>query len=367
VGGAERTLARLAEGQKKRGWDVSVASLLLAGPVAGDLEAARIPVTSLGMRRGKPLPAATLKLARLLRRERPDVVQTWMYHANVAGSVAHALARSRVAIIWNIRASNLDLSAYPWMTGVVVRWGARMSALPDAVVINSEAGRRHHERLGFHPRRWDVIPNGIDISSFVPDDVARADVRRELGLTPGTPVIGLLARLDPMKDHETFFGAAEILARRHPTLILVLAGEGVDSGSGILQEMARRHGVAERTRLLGVRSDVGRLLSALDVLVLTSRFGEGFPNVVAEAMACAVPCVVTETGDSAAIVGDTGRVVRVGAPNEVADACSNLLGLDTEARRHLGAQARERITESFGLERCLDRYEALYETCRKAR
>lgn len=365
VGGAEKALARIVKGQKDRGQEVAVVSLLPPLPVADDIEKAGVRVTDLGMTPGRPSPGAILHLARLLRREGPGVLQTWMYHANVAGSIARTLSGLRTAVVWNIQSSDLDLSFYSKTTSFAVRLGAALSRGPRAVVVNSEAGRRHHEGIGYHPRRWELIPNGIDVSSFRPDEAARADSRRELGIGPGTPVVGLLARHDPMKDHETFFRAAGEVVRQTPDAVFVLAGEGTNEANRELAEMAWRNGVADRTKLLGVRHDVPRLLNAFDVLLLTSRFGEGFPSVVAEAMACGVPCVVTECGDAPEIVGDTGRVVPRRDAESLAEACRNLLSLDPEARRSLGARARERVCGLFSLDACLDSYQALYDDLRK--
>jgi glycosyltransferase involved in cell wall biosynthesis len=343
----------------------TVVSLTNAGGLGPSIAALGVRVHQLGMRRGIPDVRAVWHLARLIRRERPDVLQTWLYHADLLGLVAGRLAGVR-PIIWNVRCSDMDMRRYSWSSRLP-RWLlSALSALPAAVVVNSERGRQAHERLGYRPRRWVVIPNGIDVMRFRPDPDARARLRQELGLPLSARLIGMVARYDPMKDHATFLRAAAELLRNRTTrakvdLRFVGVGRDVMWDNPNLAALGQDLGLRGHVHLLGERDDVERLLPALDLATLSSLFGEGWPNVVGEAMACGVPCVVTDVGDAGTIVGETGRVVPPGDPSTLARAWAELLALPDGQRQALGAAARERIATHFSLEQVVRKYEDLYE------
>ena len=357
LGGTEIQLALLLAHMDPAAVRNTVVSLTPDGEVAGLLRAANIAVHSLGMRRGRPDPAGLLRLWRLLRDERPDVLQTWLYHADLLGLAGARLARTP-QLAWNLRCSVMDERYTTGMGGMVVRLLARFSAAPDVVVTNSEAGRRLHERLDYRPRRWAVLPNGFDLDRFRPDAEARAAVRRELGLAEDAPLIGLIARRDPVKGHDVYLRAAALLAQRTGQPRFLLAGAGVEAGGPLAGE-AEALGLAERTFLLGPRTDVPALTAALDIATCASS-GEGFPNVVGEAMACGVPVVTTDVGDAAAIVGDCGRLVAPGDPAAMADAWAALLALDPPQRKALGAAARARIAATYEIGAVARRYADLY-------
>jgi glycosyltransferase involved in cell wall biosynthesis len=203
---------------------------------------------------------------------------------------------------------------------------------------------------------------------FRPDPEARSSVREELGVSATTRLIGLVARFDPQKDHEGFLLAARLLRTRCPDVNFVLAGGGVDQRNRQLARVVADAGLSDVVHLLGPRTDIPRLMSALDIASLSSRWGEAFPNVVAEAMACGVPCVVTDIGDSAEIVGDTGVVVPPCDPEALARGWEQLLGLPAEQRHALAQQARARIAARYDLTQVARRYEAFYsELCDEAR
>jgi glycosyltransferase involved in cell wall biosynthesis len=358
VGGAEGTLFRLLSRLDGRRFESSVISLLTPGPLGPSIERLGIPVMSLGMRRGRASPRALLRLATIIRRRRPDLVQTWLYHSDLLGLLATRLTGAG-AVVWNLRCSDMDLSHYRRLSAWVVRACARLSSLPQAVVVNSTAGRVFHERLGYRAKRWELIPNGVDLERFRPDAVARSEVRAELGTDDGTALVGLVARYDPMKDHETFIAAAGSVAQRHQSVRFLLAGEEVTVENTELSRLIRSAGLEDRVHLLGRRDDVERVFNALDIAVLSS-VSEGFPNIVAEAMACGVPCVVTDAGDAAEIVGDTGLVVPPEAPAALADAIERMVSLGRDVRQQRGTAARERIARSYSLERMVGAYSALY-------
>ncbi len=354
-GGAETMLVKLVGAIDRARFENRVICLAERGPLAAALEQAGAAVEAFGMRSGLD-PRPLWRLVAALRRHRPDVIQTWLYHADLAGLVAAmGTGRSR-RLLWNLRCSDMELRRYAPSLRLVVRLLARLSPLPAGIVVNSRAGRLHHQRLGYRPRRWIEIPNGFDLSYWRPDDGARGRLRAALGLAENAPLIGMVARLDPMKDHATFL-AAFAAARRHlPDLHAVLIGRGTES----LDAAIAAQGLAGAVATLGERDDVRALLCGCDVACLSSAFGEGFPNVLGEAMACGVPCVATDIGDAAEIIGGCGRIVPARQPEALAEAFLALLRLSPEARRQLGMRGRDRIAARYDLAGIAARYEELY-------
>lgn len=361
VGGAEMMLVRLLGRMDRSRFDNHVISLLPLGALTSGLEAHGVPVSTLSMRRGLPSPIALARLVKALRRLRPSILQTWMYHADILGTVARALARVPV-LVWNIRASDVDMSQYGWLSALTRRLGAAWSRRPNAVIVNSDAGRLAHERLGFRPRRWVVIPNGIDVEEFRPDAQCRTATRAALGLEPSTVAVGLVARFDPMKGHEVFLDAAARLARDHHGVHFLLAGAGVEVGNALLRGWIEAGVLQGRVSLLGVRRDIAALDGAFDIAVMASSFGEGFPTAIGEAMASGVPCVVTDVGDAARLVDATGWIVPPHDAAAMATALREAVGLPTNERASRGLAARERVVREFSLEQATKAYEDLYQS-----
>lgn len=359
-GGAEMMLLKLLSGTDRSRFAPEVVSLTGEGVLGERVRELGFPLYPLGIARGSLNPGGILRLARLLRRRAPDVLQSWLYHADLSAVLATRLVRAP-ALAWNIRCSRVEEGHYSRLTTLLPRVLARVSAVPRVVVVNSESGRSWHTELGYAPRRWEVIPNGFDTERFRPDPAARVRLRGALGIPDEAPVVGLVARYDPMKDHAGFLRAASRVRRVHPETSFVLAGRGAGADNPELAGLVRDLGLGGAVHLLGERADVAAVYPALDVLALASAFGEGFPNVVGEAMSCGVPCVVTDVGDAAAVVGGTGRVVPPRDPERLAAALTELLTLGPERRRELGLAARRRIEEEFGLASVIARYENLYE------
>ena len=355
-GGAEMVLARLVRADHGR--EHVVVSLTDEGRHGPALRAAGVAVHALGQRRGRFTPGAWLRLVRLLRALRPDVVQTWMYHADLLGGLAARAAGVR-AVAWGVRSVGVDSAS----TRLVVRLCALASHfVPRRIVCVSQEGARLHGRLGYAGGKLVVIPNGYDTAALAPDPVAREALRREWGCAPQTAVLGLVARWNVLKDHATLLAAfARLVAPGGVDACLVLAGDGMEAGNAELAGLIGRQGLAGRVRLLGPRADVAAVMSALDLHVLSSRV-EAFPNVVAEAMCCGTPCIVTDVGDAALIVGDTGWVVPPGDPAALAAAMGSALaaraGAEAWARRR--ADARASIVARFGLSAVVESYARLW-------
>lgn len=357
-------LVRVARAMESERWRAHVVSIIPPGPMAGPLGDAGIPVDSLQIPQGSPDPRALTRLRSLIRRSRPDLIQSWMYHADLLGGLAGAI--DRIPVVWNVRHSNLDPKLNSRSTLLTARLCAAGSRrLPAAVIYCSSAARAAHEQIGYRPRLGRVLPNGFDLAQFTAARDARAAVRAELGADGSQLVVAIVARIHPQKDHATFVRAAADLARTHDA-VFVVVGRECDPSNEALVSMLREAGIAGRTRLLGERHDVPRLLQGFDMLV-SSSVGEGFPNSVGEAMAAAVPCVVTDVGDSALLVGDTGIVVPPSRPDELARGMRQLADAGADGRAKLGRQARLRMEQHFSIDAVAGMYADLYETVLDAR
>jgi len=358
TGGAEMALYRLLS-RLSPTYRVHVISLTTIGDVGKRIQELGVPVDALGMKSGIPNPIAILRLALKLRKIQPDIVHTWMYHADLMGGLAARLVKVP-ALTWSIRNSDLSPDKTKRTTRAVVRvCGLLSGILPDRIISCSQTARDIHVALGYDESRFVIIPNGFDLSSYRPDPTARVEMRQELGIPAEAPVIGLVARLDPLKNHQGFFEAAGILHVSRPDVNFVLAGKDIEPDNPAVVAWMRAAGVEQVTHLLGLRNDIPRLTAAFDVAT-SSSWGEAFPNVVGEAMACGVSCVVTDVGDSAYIVDDTGLVVKPGDMRSLADAWEKLLSRSPEERRCLGERARNRVADNFELQAIVERYENLY-------
>lgn len=359
TGGAETMLLKLLENCDKSRFSFHVFSLTGLDELAPRIRDLGIPVESLGMQRGKFELRPLIDLSRRLRDTRVELVHTWMYHADLLGGLAARAAGVQV-IVWGLRNTNLDVDKSSRSTRLVVTLSALLSRwLPKGILSCSEVARDVHAARGYMASKIHVIPNGFDLSRFRPDPAARRSVRHELGLATDTPLVGLFGRYDPVKNHSGFVESAALLHRIHPKVNFVLAGSGVDRENVALRAAADAAGIADAVHTLGQRHDVPRLMASLDVLASASH-GEAFPNVIGEAMACGVPCVVTDVGDSAAIVGDTGTVVRPGDMPALALALADLLAKPAIVRAGIGQRARERVQQMFEIGAVSRLYEDYY-------
>lgn len=295
----------------------------------------------------------------LIRRLRPDVIQGWMSHGNLAGLLARMAAPGDPALVWAIRQSVYDLGYEKRSTARLIRLSAKLSCRPQAIVYNSHVARAQHEALGFCRRLGSVIPNGFDVSAFAPSSDARLGFRRELSIADDVPLIGIVGRFHPMKDHQTFIKAAKAVRERHPRCRLILVGPGMDPSNKELSGYLRDAGLEDAAHLLGVRDDMPRINAALDVAV-SSSFTEAFPTAIGEAMSCGVPCVVTDVGDSGRLVGDTGIVVPPRDPEQLASGIARLLDLSRQDREVLGAKARARVISEYSLSDVVASFSSLY-------
>jgi glycosyltransferase involved in cell wall biosynthesis len=355
VGGAERQLVTLARALRERGHHVSVAIFYGGGPLETELVEANVNIIYLNKTGRWDVAGFLFRFAMAIRRESPDLLHSYMGPANLITVLFKSLFR-KVPIVWGVRASNLDLNQYDWLARAVFRAECFLSRFADLIICNSSAGLDYAAQHGFPRSKSVVIPNGIDPNRFAPQPQDRAPIRSSWSVRDDETLIGLVARFDPMKDHETFIEAASLLATRIGKVRFVLVGGGTARAKEKLVLLTRALDVERIFIWAGIRRDMPSIYSALDIAT-SSSCSEGFPNAVAEAMACGVPCVVTDAGDSRWIVGEDDLVVPIRDPNAMASAW---VGVLKGSRVELSARAQVRIAEHFSAAKLVETTENLF-------
>ena len=299
------------------------------------------------------------RLMQLTRREKPIFLHSYLTVANVLAILLKPFF-PRMRIVWGVRVSNMDLTKYDWTARLTFRAECLLSPFADLIIVNSHAGRDYHLRHGFPADKMVVVPNGIDTQRFKPDREARARVRQEWGISERERLIGMVGRIDPMKDHRTFLRSAALLAGKVEGVRFACVGDGDEAFQSQVRAFSEELGLSDRLIWAGARKDMAAVYNAMDI-ISSSSIGEGFPNVIAEAMACGIPCVVTDVGDSARIVGETGVVVPPRRPAEMVQGWQTMLQILREKKGLVGEEARARITREFGLDLLVERTYAALE------
>lgn len=352
------SLHKLLSTMDRQRFDACVVSLTDIGEIGRRIADLGIPVHAMGMHPGKASPADVAKLRRKIRSLDPHVVHTWLYHSNLIGGLAAKLAG--VPVVWGLRSSYADASCLKRSTYIVRRVCGMLSGwVPVQIVSCAREAIETHVNVGYSRAKMMVIPNGYDTDLYRPDEAARAAVRAELRIPDDALVIGSVANFGPNKDHRNFLEACARVRREIPGCHFILCGRNVVLENAELSAWIEELGLSGCSHVLGQRSDLPRVYAAMDVLALSSR-AEAFPNVVAEAMSCGVPCAVTNVGDAEYITGETGIVVPPRDSQALAEACLTLLHMPTDERIELGMTARKRIHDMFGLRAVTAEYEALY-------
>jgi glycosyltransferase involved in cell wall biosynthesis len=361
TGGAEMMLYNLLAGMDRARFDASVICLGDCGLPGTRIKALGIPVHVAGMSPTCPAPALFWKVCRWARDLQPDLIQGWMYHGNAAASLAQWLSFRKAPVLWSVHHTIYRLKDEKPRTANLIRLSALVSRRALRIMYVSRESADQHEALGFAPERTIVIPNGFDCDLFKPSRPARSALRRQLNAGEDAVLIGRIGRFHPMKDHASFFRAAALISETNREIQFVLAGRGIDWKNPALVDLVNRFRLNGRVHLLGERADIPEVTAALDIATSSSSFGESFPLAVGEAMACGVPCVVTDVGHSAAIVGKTGLSVPPRDAAALAAAWLRLVDAGVAARSELGTAARHRIIENFSMPRIIRRYEAIYD------
>ena len=362
-GGAERSLVNLLESDLGRRFDNRVLSLGGPGHYGPVLQGQGITVDTLDLAGTRSIPSGLGGLRRVMRDFRPDIIQGWMYHGNLFAELAASLFGRSAASAWNVRQSLYDIGREKRGTRAVIRLLRSLSSRPRAIVYNSHQSLAHHEAFGFGSAPGRVIPNGFDTERWRPDAKRRAAFRQALGVAADAPVLGFVGRAHPQKDVPTFLAAASAAMTSHPDLHVVMVGEGFDRDSAALGSW-RETLPAARFHPLGRRRDVESILPGFDFFCLSSS-SEAFPNVVGEAMAVGLPCIATDVGDCARLMGGIGRIVPSGDARKMAVAIGEMARMDLARRAEIGEAARARIIAAYGLDATVDAYVELYDMIMK--
>ena len=356
-GGAERQLVTLAQGLKARGHDVHVVLFYSGGTFDAELIATGVPVFFLGKGGRWDVIGFLIRLVTILRCLCPDVVYSFLDVPNILAALMRPIA-GWPKLIWSIRAAGMEMRHYDWLTRSVPWLEERLSHRANMIIANSHAGAAWAAHRGFPADKLQIVENGIATEIFRPDEGARARVRAEWNVRNGERLIGLVARLDPMKDHPTFLHACAELSKSHADLRFVCIGDGRAAYRTELEALAAQLGIDRQIIWAGPRQDMPAVQNALDIACSASAFGEGFSNVIGEAMSCGVPCVVTDVGDSARIVGSLGEVILPRNAGAMVQALERMLAR-INMEPNLAKQLRLRIEEEFSLDKMVLRTERL--------
>ena len=353
VGGAEKALLSIATASRQFDVKPVVVCLTERGPVSELLEAEKVSVHHIGMRSVLQFPMGVTRLSKVLQDLRPDLIQGWMYHGNLAATMASS--GIDVPVAWNVRQSLHRVDLFKKSTRLMIKANAALSRRANSIIYNSQVARQQHEEIGFWPACGTCIPNGVDLQCFRPDLADRNRVRQELSIAADETVVIAVGRVHPIKGHEVLMRAVELVVRADPEVRFVVVGKGADWSLEPFSAFGSKASIRERTLLLDEGHNVAELLAAADVFVSTSHT-EGFPNAVAEAMAAQLPCVVTDVGDSRMLLADFGRVVVPGDADAVAEALLGMTLGTPESRHKIGAGARSRVTREFSLAKIAEEY-----------
>jgi glycosyltransferase involved in cell wall biosynthesis len=355
TGGAEVMLCKLLSSLHNDAVNSMVISLMGRGKITEQIEALGVRVETLDLEQGeRPGWRTVKKLRQFMRAFNPDIVQGWMYHGNIVATVAVFLFDPmcrKVKLFWNVRQTLYDINNEKIQTRWLIVLGRWLSFFPHSIIYNSNLSAEQHCNVGYSVKKTKIIPNGFDLQKFRPDQNRRQQLREELRVAESVLLVGHISRLHPMKDHATLLRAIERVVEglsdidsKQEVLFLLI-------GHGVTSELSKNPAI----RFLGERVDVPRIMSALDIVVSSSAWGEGFPNVIGEAMASKVPCVVTDVGDSAYIVGKYGRVCSVGDDQCIASSLLQLIE-NKQERKTAGKQARKRIKENYSMDKIKKEY-----------
>jgi glycosyltransferase involved in cell wall biosynthesis len=358
VGGAEKMLAKVSTSLQQRGFENVVVSLKDGGEYGSSMQENGVKLYEMNVKSLSAMIRSLYRLWKIVNDEKPSIIQGWMYHANALSSLIAPFTKCK-KIVWNIRCSHMDTKAYKLSTGLSMKINKLLSGMPEALIVNSQDGMKYHQKIGYGAKMWKYIPNGYDTDdyNYVYGDGAGSILKRK-----GELLVGLVARLDPKKDHKTFLSAAKILKERNDKIRFVCVGTGPDTYKDELRKYSGSIGIDEEVEWIDRSNDIRRIYASCDFIVSSSAFGEGSSNVICEAMSCGLPCVVTDVGDSALLVGEGGIVVPPSNAGMLADGCQRVIDMDNEQRRSMGNVGRKRIIEHFSLNKVIDQYEHFYRS-----
>ena len=367
-GGAENFLINLLKQKKIKKYKTLVVVMTSGGLSVQSTIKEGIDVQTLGLRRGQFNPLKAMRLISIIKKFKPDILQTWLYHADLLGTLCLPFTNVK-NMIWNFRCSNMDLSKYSVQSRFVFSLLRFLCKIPSLIVVNSESGRKFHEDAGFKPTSWNIIANGVDTERFKSFNTARKDLCIKLNIPEDSVLIGNIGRFDPMKDYTTLFKAFSLIKKKFKKVRFLLIGRDLNRQNRDLMEMIdvplARENLFQEISFLPPTEKIHKIIPGLDLFCTSSAFGEGCPNVLLEAMSCCVPCVVTDVGDSKAILKNYGIVVSPKDYKALSGGIEKLLTMDKIGLKQRLRKARQRIVKNFSIEYAESQYLGMYEKCMK--
>jgi len=346
-------LVRLLKRLHYNNLEFKVVSMIGDGPQSAEILQEGVPILNLNIRKKLDFLSKAFVFFVYIKKEKPDIIVAWMYHG-IMLSLFALFSGVRFRFIWNIRHTPNKISSEALTTRMIIFLLARLSYLPDLVLYNSYVSMRVHEKMGYVATRSLVIPNGFDLNYFVHSSAKRSLLRKKLKLSSSDILIGTVSRAHPMKNHRLFIEAGSSILKKHANCYFLIAGYGVKNSRHI-NDAISEYGLERNIFLLDEVSDVTEIMSGLDIFSLTSEWGEGFPNVLAEAMSCSVPCVSTDVGDSGRLLSEFGYIVGANA-SDISEAYSKIIALPENDLLQLKARLREHIQDWYSIEHISERY-----------
>jgi len=360
-GGAEIMLLNLVSHADRSRFDISVFSLQDKGDISIDIEKLGIPIFHFNILKKYDFFLKFLKLIFILIKIKPDIVHTWMYHSNLIGGIAAKFA-SRSKIIWSIHSTTLAPGPEKKSTEIVIRLSSFFSKyLPDKIVLCSKSSYEFHKIIGFEKNKMMVIPNGIDLGKFKYSSKAKLNLMSKLKLAHDIKFIGMVGRYHPMKRHDIFLHAAQIIVNKYPFIHFILCGSGVDNSNRKLTKLIHSFSLGSNIHLFGYIADMSILYASLDILTITSSYGESFPLTLCEAMACNIPVVSTDVGDASYIINSKDMIIPINEPMLIAEKWEKIISLDIKSRNEIGVKNRSRIENLFDIKSIKKKYEHHYD------
>ena len=351
-GGAERFLFNLLTagdlGKKNNNMVISLMSEGYYGPL---LKEHNIPLRCLNMKSGQINIQSVIKLMQIIKNQKPDIIQGWMYHGNLAGLLGIFITDKKTKLSWNIRLSLEIFSQMKLKTRLAIKLGAMFSKRVNSIIYNSKRSLKQHRQLGFSSHNDYFIPNGFDIKKWKPNKDLKFKMRNSLNISNKTRVIGYVGRGEKQKDLPKLFRVFDIVKKKHPNIILIAVGKN-------LEKYALN---SDRIIFLGERSNVNEIMTSFDMLCLTSK-AEGFPNVIGEAMLSGLPCISTDVGDAKNIIGKTGWIVPNNSTTLFAKYLDNILKMPENELKKYGKSARELIIKNYDINKIRDQYISHYNS-----
>lgn len=353
TGGAEMMLLKLLKQQNALPVQHTVICLQESGRIGDEIHRLGVELHVLGAKSRFLAPVVLFRALKIIKSSNPDLIQGWMYDGNLAASVMSMM--SAAGLSWNIRHSVFDIKVEPFRLRLALKLGGLLSKSVDKIIYNSSVAEKQHMKMGFCPDNSCVIPNGFNPDEFQPNCEHYRSVRKQLNIPYDCVLIGMVARYHPMKNHQAFINAATIIYSKYKNVRFMLVGKGINLNNKNIIQSLNEYNLIDVFHLLEERHDMPRINAAMDICVSSSAWGEGFPNVLGEAMLCEVPCVSTDVGDTSIVIGDTGMIVESNADSKLASAILDLVN-DVELRKLLGQKARQRIIDNFSLATISEHY-----------